>query len=305
MKRKTLRWDPIQNTLDSFNDRYSRVPSAADQPFKGRRSAWISREAKVDCPPISLEEIDRLTTDEPKYITRYIEARYLEAANRGYFRMNTLVNYRATEAESSGRLGDVDESVQQETIRPRGNYIHSGIVKDGKSTILMLGNKVYGYNAMDAVKTEFIANDYCVCATRGRFSLARGKALRENESDEDKKPDAYVTYDLAKLKSAIQKELRKHEGLPFLQMFCMDVTYGHKDNLWSVGEVFNNPSKIDPITRWLEIAFRKPRRFRHEDEFRLLAVDIEHPGGLDVDAKLIEFKDSCDISNAIVDSGVF
>ncbi|UWQ34015.1 hypothetical protein K3555_05815 [Leisingera sp. M527] len=69
---------------------------------------------------------------QPDYITRHIEAKYFEDALKGYFQFGTLCNYRASEDDLFGRLGDQKESRKQDTINAKDGKIRTALVNSSK-----------------------------------------------------------------------------------------------------------------------------------------------------------------------------
>ena len=230
---------------------------------------------RLPVPSIADLDICEFTEEEPAFVTRHIEARYLCSARKGYFSFDTLVNYRAAEGAVAGRLGDVQESRIWEIFRSR-----SGFFKSISSPGLIFENLSVAGNDRDVVG-EYINNDYCSCSSLGVFSLERAEAIRDRETDPERKPGAYVTYDFGKMKRALLNHFSRDASLSKLSLLGREVTYGEKDRTWDVEQNFTFQQDRDGLAIWLSVAFVKSPGFQHEEEYRLLLVDETGPGALD------------------------
>lgn len=268
------------------------------------RASFLSRTAKIhsaaiktvrtlQCPPLGSDDVAYISGEEPVYITRHIEARYLSRARKGYYRFGTLMNYRGQENAISGRLGDPQEGRKQTTLNSRTGKFESAVVEN-----LML-SKVQIPNNGSQVTVETVVNDFCSCSSIGKFNPARGQKLKEFEEDVSKKLGAFVVYHLPTLKLALLAWFRQRSDLSSMVLVGRDVAYSLKDQVWSVGETFRFKHALDPINEWLEIAFVKSPRFSHEDEYRLLLINPDAAGSLGRDAKDIEIEENERIAAAI------
>ena len=250
-------------------------------------------------PKLSDDLLRLFNESHPDYITRHIEERFLPDARKGYFQFGTLIRYRAKEGALASRLGDHQESRIHEIFNSRSNFFeHANI---GGTTLT--NTKITGTDRQIVIET--IVNDYCSCSSIGEFSLERGEALRDLETDPEKKPGAYVTYHLPTLKLALENYLRESDYLSELKILGRNVNYGDKDITWDVEQCFTYQPHRDALAIWLSITFIKSPSFKHEDEFRLLIVDPSGPGGLDDRAENFVIKESSSIAASIVISGVY
>lgn len=273
-------------------------PSARGMRAKGFGTA-VTFSLRVQGPPISKALLNNIQANEPEFITRHFEERFLESYRAGYFRFGTLSQYRATEEESSGRLGDHQEGrVQDEIYR-----------KDGKfQKAYVNGADFSGATFEDCDKqivTELTANDYCSCSSTGVFRSARAKVLRDAEVDPKKKPGAFITYNLKRLRQALEKHFLDDPALPAFGLVGRHVQYGEKDGVWEMPKSFEFQRGDDSFVLWLEIAFLKSQRYAHEEEYRLLLADLSGPGTLDDQTERIIIENNKDIAAAIVASGTY
>lgn len=243
--------------------------------------------------------IRTIESDQPEYVTRHIEKRFLKSARSGYFQFGTLTRYRAEEGAISGRLGDHQESRMQEVFNSRSGFFENAALEG----VEIRNTSFIGTNKHIVVET--IVNDYCACASVGRFSYERGIRLRNCESDPTKRPEAFITYHLASLRKAISEHLLSQSGFNLPTLLGRNVAYGEKDRHWDVEERFSYQQDRDALAIWLSIAFVKSHAFSHEEEYRLLIVDRSGPGGLTDIAQPYIIPESLKISQAIVDSGTY
>ncbi len=291
------------------------VPSRSLPPSNTRppRSSGItiSNNSISDCgsgivhvkrhraPQISDDLFQIIELNQPEFVTRHIEERYLESALNGYFRFGTLINYRAVEGAIAGRLGDHQESRVQEVFNSRSDFFKSAILEGIEVTNTSFSR------TPNHIVVETIVNDFCSCASIGEFSLTRGVKIRDYESDPAKKPRAYVTYHLPTLKAALKEHLSCASEQPGLSILSRNVEYGQKDRHWKVEENFSYQQDRDALAIWLGIAFVMSLSFEHEEEHRLLLIDRSGPGGLKDDAKTYEIPASTSIASSIVASGSY
>lgn len=252
------------------------------------------------CPSLSLENLREIANDEPEFVTRHIESCYFEAGKNGYFQLGTLMRYRAKEEVISGRLGDHEESRQQEIFNSRTNYFKS--LQAGSFDI----SDSHFSNTQRHIVIETTVNDYCSCSSVGKFDANRGQKLKDAEIDPDKKPGAYITYHLPTLKNALKDRVSKeYPHLSSLEPLGRKVQYGQKDRKWDVEENFKYSSDADAVAIWLGIAFVKSPKFSHEDEYRLLFVNPNNPGGLDEKAETTVISEDQGIAAAITESSYY
>ena len=84
------------------------------------------------------------------------------------------------------------------------------------------------------------------------------------------------------------------------------VTYGYKDQILEVESKFHHQPDMNAVAVWLKNAFTKHTDFTHEDEFRLLLVNLKCPGGLADNTKTLDdIKENFAIASAITASGTF
>lgn len=225
--------------------------------------------------PRLTDDIVRLVEmEQPEYITRHIEDRFLSSARKGYFQFGSLVNYRAKEGVIAGRLGDHQESRIQEVFNSRSSFFGRASLEGVEIT----NTSISGTERQIVVET--VVNDYCSCSSIGKFSLERGKVLCDQETDSDKKPGAYVTYHLPTLKLAIEDHFSRSSDVSGLTLLGRKVEYGEKDRRWEVEQNFSYRPDRDALAIWIGIAFVKSPTFAHEEEYRLLLLDASGPGGL-------------------------
>ncbi|MCE8419637.1 hypothetical protein LZ190_13085 [Rhodovulum sulfidophilum] len=217
----------------------------------------------------------------------------------GYFQFGTLVKYRAKEGAITGRLGDHQESRIQEIFNSR-----SGFFERASLGGLEIANTLI-FETEKQVVVETIVNDFCSCSSIGEFSLDRGTVLRDQETDPDKKPGAYVTYHLPTLKLALENTLSQSPDVSGCTLLGRKVEYGEKDRSWEIEQQFSYQPDRDAMAIWLSIAFIKSPNFKHEQEYRLLLIDPSGPGGLADDTRAYVIDESSDIAASIVASGTY
>lgn len=257
----------------------------------------IVRVIRHRAPLLTDDTILKVEMEQPQYITRHFEERFLSSARAGYFQFGSLVKYRAKEGAISGRLGDHQESRVQEIFNSRSNFFENARLEG----IEIINTSIS--NTEKQLVMETVVNDYCSCSSIGEFSLERGQRLRDHETDPNKKPGAFVTYDLLKLRLALEGEISKSPDVSALRLVGRKVEYGEKDRSWEVEQRFSYTADRDAMAIWLSIAFVKSRTFEHEEEYRLLLLDPSGPGGLADDSKPYVINESSAIAAAIVASG--
>lgn len=257
------------------------------------------RNVRHNSPSITEQQIEEIEGEQPEYVTRHVEEQYLAGALKGYYRIGTLVNYRAKENDTAGRLGDVQESRQHEIFRSRTGYLNNALV-DG-----VFFENVSMVDVEKHIVFETVVNDYCSCTSQGVFKSDRANKIRDAEDDSKKKPGAFITYHLPSLKIAITEYLQRNPKLRHLKVIGRKVSYGEKDVTWEVEEDFSHKFEADALAIWLGISFIKSPTFSHEEEFRLLLVDPKNPGSLDYEANTIIIEADEAIAAACVASGVF
>lgn len=225
-------------------------------------------------PRLTDDLMRQVETDQPEYITRHIEERFLSSARTGYFQFGSLVKYRAKEGTFAGRFGDHQESRVQEIFNSRSEFFERASLEG----IEIINNSFSGTKRHVVVET--IVNDFCSCSSIGKFSLERGIVLRDREIDPDKKPGAYVTYHLPTLRLALHDYFSQSPDLSGHILLGRKVKYGEKDRSWEVEQNFIYQPDRDAMAIWLSIAFVKSPTFEHEQEYRLLLLDPSVPGGL-------------------------
>ncbi|WP_133065827.1 hypothetical protein [Mameliella alba] len=187
----------------------------------------------------------------------------------------------------------------QTRVNPGGGYIMRGDV---------LGVSVVnsGSSGVDLVSATIHANDYCRCLSKGPFCPRTGVEINEHEDVEAHKVDYYITYDFERLVEALMEELGKIEEAKSKILVWSDVTYGDKDSLaFACSDYYFGLEEISKYENWVKIAFQKIEMFSHEREFRILLVDRDRPGALNVGAGPLIIEESPLIASAIVDHGYF
>lgn len=250
-------------------------------------------------PAITNPQIEEIEGEHPEYITRHVEEKYLPAVLKGYYRIGTLVNYRAKENDTAGRLGDIQESRQQEIFKSRTGYLNNALIGD------VLFENVDMTGTEKHVVIESVVNDYCSCASEGVFKIDRANKIRDAEDDPKKKPGAFITYHLPSLIKAITEYLQKTPSLCHLKVIGRKISYGEKDTHWEVEENFSYKPEADALAIWLGISFIKSPSFSHEEEFRLLLIDPRNPGSLGHEANTIVIETDEAVAAACFSSGVF
>lgn len=250
-------------------------------------------------PRLTDDVISQIEMEQPDYITRHIEERFLVSARKGYFQFGTLVNYRAKEGAVAGRLGDPQESRVQEIFNSRSGFFENASLS---------GVEIVDTSISDTEKqivVETIVNDFCSCSSTGEFCPKRARNLRDHEIDEDKKPGAYVTYHLPTLKLALADVFSNSPDFSGFTLLGRKVEYGEKDRNWEVEQNFIYQTDRDAMAVWLSIAFVKSPTFSHENEYRMLLLDPSGPGGLADNMANYVIDESEAIAASIFASGTF
>ncbi|MBX4949453.1 hypothetical protein HJA95_07595 [Rhizobium binae] len=263
------------------------------KPAPKRYSALVTSE-EIQCPPLNDEVLSKLNENQPLFITRHMNAEHLEKALEGFFHFGTIEGYNPQDKKlGESRFGDFQEG------RQRDHYFsETGHFKSFRSNPDVLIEEAY---ARDGIAVEYTANDYCSCSTIGRFSEARARQLK---SKGNPSVGAYITYDLAKLKDAINMLVAKRPELIGRRLVGQCVRYRNKDRNWHVADNFVRADDRASFSRWLSIAFVKAPAYEHELEFRLLLLDAASPGGLPSNTAPLFLQDPI-IAECIVDSGKF
>lgn len=273
----------------------------SDQQLKGskygaRGATAVKMARNLECPPISHEIVCQLDGDQPSQITKYLNEEGYKHSLAGSFRFGTLSIYRGEEnsVKNNGRFSDENEGLQQHQFKSRTGYS-----KSFKAGNIQISNTNFSGFDND-VAVEFIANAYCACASIGGFSSERVAALRENGNSD---LTHYVTYDLARLKAAIDQSMRLESTFQNCSIIGRPIIYGIKDLRWEIEEYFDSETHRDPLAIFMGLAFVKDQiRFEHESEYRLLIVDLDHLGQLDESKKHKNF-DHSGIAGSIISSG--
>ncbi len=267
--------------------------------FISGRGVGILRTIRHRAPQLTDDIMPKIEMDQPEYITRHIEERFLSSALSGYFQFGSLVKYRAKEGAIAGRLGDHQESRIREIFNSRSNFFeHANL--DG---VEIINGSIS--DTEDQIVVETVVNDYCSCSSIGEFSLERGIRLRDCEIDPDRKPGAFVTYHLPTLKLALGGLFSQSPEVSELTLLGRKVEYGEKDRRWEVEQNFSYRRNRDAMAIWLSISFVKSPTFRHEEEYRLMLLDRSGPGGLSDDIGRHVIEESSAIAASIVASGTY
>ncbi|MBX4912784.1 hypothetical protein [Rhizobium bangladeshense] len=263
------------------------------EPAPKRYSALVTSD-EIQCPPLNDEVLSKLNENQPLFITRHMDAEHLEKALDGFFHFGTIEGYNPQDNKlGESRFGDFQEG------RQRDHYFsETGHFKSFRSNPHVLIEEAY---APDGIAVEYTANDYCSCSIIGEFSHARARQLK---SKGNPSIGAYVTYDLAKLKDAINTLMAKRPGLIGHRLVCQCVRYGNKDRNWHAADNFVRADDREDFSRWLSIALVKAPAYAHELEFRLLLLDAASPGGLPSNTAPLFLPDAI-IAECIVDFGRF
>lgn len=261
----------------------------------------LTRVLKV--PLVTPATISELEGELPQYITRHfnkdfvvpdVEKPLKELTLSGSYLFGTIFGYRPADTTQDGRLGDFQEGLQREVFMSRTGMYN---ISDGGYSIS--STRVNGFE--DPVAVEYAVNDYCSCASHGKFSRERALRLRAS-----KNPDVnyYVVYDLKKLKNALQKMLQDDLETKDLSILIRNVVYGEKDRVWEAESEFHRQSDKDHLGFWLGNSFVKSENYKHEEEVRILIFDAQKAGRLPNKAKPMSWHDE-GIADAIEDHGCF
>lgn len=261
--------------------------------------AGVVQVTRHRAPQLTDDIMRQVEMEQPDYITRHIEERFLASARTGYFQFGTLVNYRAKEGAVAGRLGDHQESRVQEIFNSRSDFFEKASLQGVEITSTSISN------TEQQIVVETIVNDYCSCSSIGEFCQERARNLRDHEIEPDKKPGAYVTYHLPTLKLALKSVFSNSPDLSAFTLLGRKMDYGEKDRTWEVEERFRYQRDRDATAIWLSIAFIKSTTFAHENEYRLLLLDPSGPGGLADNMENHVIHESSAIAASIVASGTF
>lgn len=247
----------------------------------------------VKCPTLSLHDIAALSVRGIKSITRHFEAQYLPSVKKGYFRFGTIAGYAPQDnALNAGRFGDHQEGNQREIYRPLQRVTKN----------IDMGNVKIGALESDApIVIEYTVNDYCSCSSKGDFDLSRAIRLRAQGNPT---LDSYVTYDLMKLRVALEKAANAIDHLKGYKLVGRPIVYGLKDRSWGLENDFKREEDRDQLSIWLATAFVKSPAYQHEDEYRLLLIDPTRAGQQCLTAPPISFVDAR-IAEAIIAVGEF
>ena len=252
----------------------------------GRLFTWVET---IDCPELPRDFAERINAEAPEYITRYITG-YLEAGLGGQLFIRPLAKHRATEEGILGRLGDHREGLTADAVTST----------PGSFEALKIGGlKARNVEFRGSVALEYEVNDYCLCASIGRFSDEQLQGLRSNGNDDIV---AFITYDAKKLISAIDDLAQAGLANGVRQVIAKAVTYDVRDTHLEVPPEYDHEDKRKPFETWLATAFVKPPGFVHENEFRILLTDPRAPGALPEETEPL-FLESPGIRDSIVESG--
>uniref|UniRef100_A0A193SD00 Uncharacterized protein n=1 Tax=biofilter metagenome TaxID=1070537 RepID=A0A193SD00_9ZZZZ len=232
----------------------------------------------LKCPQLNEQMLSTLSDVGPEFVTKYLSKEGYEHSLKGSFKFGTLAEYKKKEGDLSnrGRFGDEKESIQQHIFNSRSGYFerfkYSGLeIKN--SHFLGLDNDVV---------IEFQANSYCACCSVGKYDAKSADALRNNGN-----PDIthFVTYNLSKLRSALNKIFSAEEKWNNSALIGRTILYGDKDRRWEIEESFTVDAQRDALGIFMGLAFVKDKtRFEHEDEYRLMIIDLNAMGALSSDA---------------------
>jgi hypothetical protein len=293
-KKYLLGGTQLSSVMEQIFGRVSSSKRGSGHIDRGRQAAAFGVSLTIDCPVLTDDIIQELDANPPETITRHIEAQYLKPAQDGAFYFGTIASYAPKDtALTAGRLGDGQEGTQRDVFNTR-----SGFFKNAKFGGLELSN--VAVEGMDAVAVEYTVNDYCSCSSLGDFDEDRAGSLRNQGNPT---LDSYVTYDVAKLKAALQDILDEQLERK-LRLFGREVIYGKKDREWEIEQRYAHVEERDPLAIYLGITTVKSPNYKHEDEYRMLLVDPEKLGILPPDTPYLFLKDSR-IADTIVASGSF
>ena len=268
------------------------------------RSACIVIGREVSVPNLSAKQISEIEGEQPTHITRHFnkdayttsdERSLRDLTLSGSYHFGTISGYRPADNRLvGGRLGDVQEGLQRQVFKSRNGSYNADI--DGMN---LKDVKIVGFD--DPVAIEYRVNDYCSCASIGKFSLERALTLRAKGNED---VNYYAVYDLSKLMTAIQEILLEDTSKRNFKILSRPVLYGQKDRVWDVEAGFQHREARDHLAVWLGTAFVKPSNYMHEEEIRLILLDPERAGNLPDNAGSVSWVDAR-IAAAIVEHGSF
>lgn len=259
--------------------------------------AFICHEA-LECPRLNLKNFSERLRLPSRYITRYIEPKYLNSAVLGTIRFGTTSSYRASENDTAGRLGDIEEARLRDSFSSHSGYYNS--VRINRASLESLN--ISTPNGVDAIGVDLLVNDYCLCASSGEFAVhqARDLLLRGNG-----KLGAYITYDLILLLAGLRRRQAFAGKMKGMRPLAKTILYGVKDRRWKIGETYIHAPEREKVKDWLKASFVKPIRFRHENEVRILMLNPTCPGSLSKESPPLLIKNDGAIARSVVGSGYF
>lgn len=270
-----------------------RPGARSTRPAAEGGSPAINFRQWLSCPVLSDAVLQQLEDSEPEFITRHIDQRWLDLACGGQFRFGTIHGYLPKDkALIKGRLGDLEEGSQREVINSQSG--HFSRVQMGETLVENV------YTADNPIAYTYLVNAYCSCSTIGPFDATRATALRKMGNPE---LNAYVTYDLAKLKNALRMLLSESSD-SHLRLFGRPVDYGPKNRRWEIEGQYEHKEERSPLDIFLAVAFVKSELYRHENEYRMLIVDPQSAAILPESTPPLERTDPR-IAEAIADIGTF
>jgi hypothetical protein len=260
------------------------------------RTIGVQLVRQLICPQLNARVINALNDGAPEFVTKYLTKDGYDPSLKGYFRFGTLKAYRKTEDASSAiaRFGDEKEGTQQHIFNSRSGYFEKF-----KYTGLDIVNSKFAGVENDVV-IEFHANAYCACVSIGKYDPERVAALRKSGNSDI---THFVTYDLARLRSALIEILSADEHWKNSAIIGQAILYGDKDRRWEIEKSFTADEQRDSLGIFMGLAFVKDKdRFEHENEYRLMIVDPNALGQLNADTPPYVFSHA-NILDAIISSG--
>ncbi|RVG30688.1 DUF2971 domain-containing protein [Sinorhizobium meliloti] len=274
-----------------------RLPRGRLSGGKNFGSSAIRVERLLECPELTGDQLAVMDDGGPDYITRHMDERHLNSALAGYFQFGTLARYRGSDMQLNvGRFSDLQEGTQRNAFESRNGYFKNA---EFGSNIRLDGIHISGFEA--SVLVEFQINDYCSCSSMGEYNAARADEIRDNGNPE---LGAYATYDLKKLRLALDEIVTERTSLAGHVLVGREVLYGEKDRRWMIEDYFELKKHRDPLAIWMGTAFVKSQAYEHENEFRLLLINPKAVGSLDTTADYLPLEDPR-IAAAITASGTF
>lgn len=259
-------------------------------------SAGIRLERSLGCPELTRDKLTVIDEGGPDYITRHMNEEHLASALAGNFRFGTLARYKGKDMQLNvGRFSDPQEGRQRNAFESRKGYFKNAEF----GTNVHLDIHVSGFEA--SVLVEFQINEYCSCSSMGEYNRDRANEIRDNGNP---KLGAYATYDLKKLRHALDETIAERTSLAGHALVGREVLYGEKDRRWMVEDHFELQKHRDPLAIWMGTAFVKSQAYEHENEFRLLLINPKAVGSLDTTADYLVLEDPR-IAAAITASGTF